>query len=627
MLRSPEELAEAETEMRQPRVYSDRRLLGNRRRYGEFVRSLRKIGLVHFTLEPKEEVGLFFVWKKGRQAMRLILDCRRTNRRFRAPPGVDLLTSEGLSRIEVESEAGLQADEVERRLQVYLGTADVKDCFHRMRIEPPLSQWFCYPVGTAKEFGLTGQVIDGQTLTAESAVWPCAAALPMGWTWSLFFAESANTWRLGRVPRLFGSQLAYDRGPPIVLGGDDSSRNWHYVHVDNLGILSTDLNYVKRATEDAVESFNQCGLQIHEVSVECGEASALGTRLDGRGQRTMVEPRRLWRVRQAIRYALGLRRGLSGRELEVLIGHCTFCGLAARETLSVWHTAYAFIQKHYWETTELWCSTRQELLAFGGLLFLLESQWDRPWMPMVYSADASLHGWGVAESEWRRDEVAAVGRVPERARFRRVDGVPARESAMRAAGFEYEPITDRWSASAAGAEVDRATPECSEWVLDESFPEVPAELLHGSRWKLVMRDRWLYEEDILILEARALIKAVAKVAHSAPCAHCRVLMLGDNVFVILSFGRCRARDHKLLIHVRRMAAYSLARNIKFSFRWHPSEFNSSDAGSRVYDAAYDPSKDLTFNLPLGPCSQHHDECSPSSEAGFLKSARQGLGGA
>ena len=59
-----------------------------------------------------------------------MLDCRRTNAYFRSPPGVDLLTGEGLGRIEVES---LDQDSLSA-LVVYLSTGDVADCFQRMKL-------------------------------------------------------------------------------------------------------------------------------------------------------------------------------------------------------------------------------------------------------------------------------------------------------------------------------------------------------------------------------------------------------------------------------------------------------------------------------------------------------------
>ena len=45
-----------------------------------------------------------------------------------------------------------------------------------------------------------------------------------------------------------------------------------------------------------------------------------------------------------------------------------------------------------------------------------------------------------------------------------------------------------------------------------------------------------------------------------------------------------------------MCASSLARNIRFYFRWISSELNSGDFGSRRYDPFYDPSKTLVDRL-------------------------------
>lgn len=57
--------------------YNDPTLFGSARRYQEFVKKLAGCGLLRFTREPIEMIGIFFVWKKERRAQRLILDARR----------------------------------------------------------------------------------------------------------------------------------------------------------------------------------------------------------------------------------------------------------------------------------------------------------------------------------------------------------------------------------------------------------------------------------------------------------------------------------------------------------------------------------------------------------------------
>ena len=74
----------------------------------------------------REIVGIFFVWKKGRLKMRVILDARRTNRRFKPSPPVSLLTAEGFASIGIDCD--LDIDNI--AADYSLAIADVQNCFH-----------------------------------------------------------------------------------------------------------------------------------------------------------------------------------------------------------------------------------------------------------------------------------------------------------------------------------------------------------------------------------------------------------------------------------------------------------------------------------------------------------------
>jgi len=82
------------------RPYWDRKLLKRRATYVHFVIDLKRRGLLRFTRDPLELVGVFFVSKKS-GALRLIIDARRSNAWFRPSRPVTLLTSEGLGSIEL----------------------------------------------------------------------------------------------------------------------------------------------------------------------------------------------------------------------------------------------------------------------------------------------------------------------------------------------------------------------------------------------------------------------------------------------------------------------------------------------------------------------------------------------
>ena len=112
--------------------------------------------------------------------------------------------------------------------------------------------------------------------------------------------------------------------------------------------------------------------------------------------RSHLSLKRLWKVRRAVEGLL--KRGkCSGRALEVVVGHLTFCGLMARPSLSILHSVYS-IQKHKDFVGVLWPSVISELKAFKGILFLLVQDWWRPWNRLVGSSDASLSGVGVCQA-------------------------------------------------------------------------------------------------------------------------------------------------------------------------------------------------------------------------------------
>ena len=89
-----------------------------------------------------------------------------------------------------------------------------------------------------------------------------------------------------------------------------------------------------------------------------------------------------------------------------------------------------------------------------------------------------------------------------------------------------------------------------------------------------------FGRHILVLESTALHKAHSRICHSSHGTSVRKLYLVDNISVQLAFDRRRAHLHLLLVHIRRFDALCLCRDVFASVRCEPSEFNTSDAGSR-----------------------------------------------
>ena len=55
-----------------------------------------------------------------------------------------------------------------------------------------------------------------------------------------------------------------------------------------------------------------------------------------------------------------------------------------------------------------------------------------------------------------------------------------------------------------------------------------------------MADKWFFDDDILRLEAGALVKAAERSAHSQPVRDCRILLISGTFLVVLRFNRERS---------------------------------------------------------------------------------------
>ena len=186
----------------QQQPYWDPVLKHNRHSYHKLVRRLDSIGYFTYTLKPQCKIGVFFVWKSSRTKLRMITDARPANRLFNDPPGVSLMTGEGLGRIELACDDEIFSDVAAlEALDVFVGLSDVKDCFHRMRVPKWLAQYFAWEAVPASVLGLSGKVLEGTVLLPNSLVFPCAGSLCQGFSWSLYFAQRANEHLAGSINR------------------------------------------------------------------------------------------------------------------------------------------------------------------------------------------------------------------------------------------------------------------------------------------------------------------------------------------------------------------------------------------------------------------------------------------
>ncbi|CAK0813240.1 unnamed protein product, partial [Prorocentrum cordatum] len=329
-------------------------------------------------------------------------------------------------------------DESERREEVGVSAAKKSD-----QLRMILSGYFCTRPVLAGEVGLAGTGLGGRRLEADARLVPACAALPMGFTWSLFFCQEAGGSMMSDTPELAGVPQISDRGPTAVLQPArplDHGGGAQYTYVDNLGVMGFDAAAVADCLGATTTRFNQAGL-------------ALSTRLTAK---------RYWRVRQGLSWALSCR-ALPGWAREVVIGHYTYCAMCNRDLLPAFTAVYKFIAANYSQGAALWASARAELVAFRGLMPLLRGDWALPWSELACLSDASEHG---------SDRFRRLGGHSARAHFFAVN-----RNAMTLGGA-LKPVSELEEGDAVAGD--------AEWGVNPAFEEMPAGIFMGALWAVAL---------------------------------------------------------------------------------------------------------------------------------------------
>ena len=122
-----------------------------------------------------------------------------------------------------------------------------------------------------------------------------------------------------------------------------------------------------------------------------------------------------------------------------------------------------------------------------------------PGVKIVTASDASTTGYAVCIGNWPQQKVAQHGRVLERSRCKRNPGTSARDSCVQAHDF-VKNADGLWHPP---VEADQPVVN-SPWSQVTDFREVELRLLQKRNWRVVTSQKWKFQDDILLREARDL---------------------------------------------------------------------------------------------------------------------------
>lgn len=577
---------EARTRIREAglrRSYSDPAFKGCSEEYRAFIRRLYRANMVDYVYADDldnitEYAGIFFVWKKGRERQRMVVEARRSNEHFEPPAHVGLATGATMGRLEASENSS-----------VYCGGLDIRDCFYHIGLPEFLRQYFCLDAVYGRDVGLTGE-------EASRLVVPRLRVVPMGWPWALLITQVIHT-RAAAAAGLEAASRCEDFKPPPLIPGarqvDESpggssrlsDHRPHVVHleyVDNLLVLGHSPEEVADAVRKAKVVLEKLGLPTHELTEAETHAIMLGWEFDGCAQKVRAKNEKRWKIRHAIQEIL-VAGSATGKEIEAVTAHFTSVALLRRPALAALSAVYRFSRRFYLRRKELWDSVAKELRWMVGLPPLLEHSLGKEFSSQVYCFDASWWGGGVSVGKRPLESVKGAWRWSERWRFKVRDyqegpkpraevGIPSWKNRSIDSAFDVGNIVRE--------EIENDDEGFwREWEKRVDFPELPKEVVEG-KWRPLISTPWRHEEPQARLEARAGALTSRAIVRDPRNLGKRILILGDAMGSLLGFEKGRSSAQGERGACRRIAANFLAANVEASWRWLPSEWNSSDGLSR-----------------------------------------------
>ena len=145
-------------------------------------------------------------------------------------------------------------------------------------------------------------------------------------------------------------------------------------------------------------------------------------------------------------------------------------------------------------------------------------------------------------------EVQQAGRMCERDCFRDCRATSARAHAMQSAGLSDDVVSpeeeEDFGYEAARTIASGDTAKLQQLGVDLEFPEVATSGLALSSWVPRFWEAWQHSQNIEVLDARALVMSLRRIALSSHGRDVRQVL--DNLGVCLCFDRYRSRRFELL---------------------------------------------------------------------------------
>lgn len=651
--------------------YWDPKLRSSDSALTRLIVGLANQGLVTFRTAIKERIGIFCVKKKTPDWIRLIIDNRRVNARHHAPPTARLSTP--------RSYLDIQFPKTPTDVPIGYGIeADVNDCFYNYYMEE-LASWFGIDrPGTIEFWRSQGwqhtDIFDDASQQFfnpkdDLMVYPVFRGLCMGWSWSLYFAnESVNYIANGMVDRPLREIRDKTPLPDISLGPVTG------VYVDNISIIGCDAEQVQEVADRVAAHFAAADIPLTWTTEKPQSVfETVGLILDFKQRTIRNKPKRLWKAFLAGRELLKRRR-VSGKLVEIWLGHMTSLFMITPCALSCFFHIYRFVQQHRHHRTILWAAVREEMKLAMGLMWLTSSTLQFDPVLQVDAGDSSSGAYALLTTWSTPYEVSELCKFREVWRFQ---PLPQRLKRAALSGSRAEVIRALDELESDWSEIHQRPQEVravvpfgaglktryADWLIEAARDEsswlrtssirtqlkakprkklemetptmvmpIPDTLCRRERYSLLWRKRWNNSHrHINEKEAQVCLSSLRRTARVKKLHGKVKVTLTDNLSCLCALERGRASSYGLNKICRTACAYQLSCGIRWRLRHVETMRNPADEDSRFHENKQKPSKLILNNktqhvntvggsveVPGGEhgeealrVSAHDSECTPS----------------
>lgn len=534
--------------LREPRVLADRS------EYLLLVQRMLSLGMLSLTSSPQCINGLFGVIK-DQSSIRLILDARPANCYFVHPPHTSLPSPAHLAALSVPGDSPL-----------WVSKLDLSNFYHQLLLPMWLQSYFALPSLSVQEL----QLIDASTLSAELKVLlssglplhPCCATLPMGWSHSVFVAQSIHEHILYSSKTLSPADNIVNLSSPVI------DRSLHGLYIDDCILLSprNDLPLFNAI----VSAYRKVRLPPSDpkcIKPSRSPVTVLGVDIDGTNYSISLSISRLLKTMEATTSLLS-QKLVTGQQLSVILGSWTWPMLLRRASLAAFKHCYTFCERYMAQPHRLWPCVRRELHVVMNLAPLFRVNLKSPIWSSFVATDASSIGAGIVSSTlspqlytllWNSSSHPECGLLP----------LP-----LPASHMNDEPRDPLWWLLQPVQEY-RAESVDSTQVTNSIIDEVSS-----AKWSTIVSSTWKFSAHINELEFSSVLLALRWLLSFPSVVGSRVVLLTDSTSVLFGVGKGRSSSPIMLSLLRRLSALLLSSNILLNPVWVPSELNPADSPSR-----------------------------------------------